>query len=363
MAIEIRPSGEAKSQALAGEIIGKGKARQQFGADVREANARTFQAEQQQKAMDWEAQKIQMRDAQEFAQELRLWQARLNAEARSQEWEVEKMEMVSQADFAQEERVRTEKYGQFSDTMTYIDGLDQKGVYSKEQIADMRFRAALPYERDGFKEVSEVLGEHDAAMRLQEEQQRQQQRQEGIEDKQKYGLKPAGYEYLTEEERQQSARIQGGLEPRATTEKEKSEYGVLPGEFGLLSPEQQQQAAMIRTGLNLKLNDKDLEFARIKKIDEVTKILDDFEENADINPGWGTTIVPLAVKDSKGVLTEASPAATELYRSAKLFHSQLITPIEIPDWLGGDTDDQGKYKTLIQRGVSPEEIKSRFLGR
>jgi len=346
MSIEIRPSGEAKSQALAGEIIGKGKARQQAASDAREANARAAQEAMQQKAMDWEAQKMQMRSAQDFAQELRLNQARLNAEARAREWEAEKMEMISKADFAQEERVRTEKYGQFSDTMTYVNDLEQKGIYSKEQIADMKFRAALPYEKDGFKEVSQVLGEYDATMRLQEQQ-----------DKQEYGLKPAAWENLTEEERQQASRVSAGLEPRA---REDQDYGMLPGEFGLLSPEQQQQAAMIRTGLNLKPTDKDLEFVRIKKIDEVTKIMDDFEENADINPGWGTTIVPLAVRDSDGKLTEATPAQKQLYQSAQLFQSQLIAPIEIPDWIGSNTDDHEKYKVLIQRGMSPEEIKSRL---
>ena len=346
MSIEIRPSGEAQSQALAGEIIGKGKARERFAEDVRIANARAAQEAMQQKAMDWEAQKMQMRSAQEFAQELRLGQARLNAEARAKEWEVEKMEMISQADFAQEERVRTEKYGRFSDTMTYIDDLEQQGIYSKEQIADMKFRAALPYERDGFKEVSQVLGEYDASMRLQDQQ-----------EKQEYGLKPAAYEYLSEEERQQAARIQGGLEPRATTEKEQSEYGVLPGEFGLLSPEEQKSAAKIRTGLGLRPTGKDIQFERIKKIDELTSIMDDFEENADINPGFGTTIVPLAVRDSKGKLTEATPAQRELYKGAQLLHSELTIPVEVPDWIGSDPDEQGKYRTLIQRGMTPEEIK------
>jgi len=290
MSIEIRPSGEAQSQALAGEIIGKGKARERFAEDVRIANARAAQEAMQQKAMDWEAQKMQMRSAQEFAQELRLGQARLNAEARAKEWEVEKMEMISQADFAQEERVRTEKYGQFSDTMTYINGLEQKGVYSKEQIADMRFRAALPYERDGFKEVSEVLGEHDTAMRLREEQERQQQRQEGIEDK------------------------------RAT---------------------------------------RNPEFDRIKRLDAVTAIMDDFEENGDINEGWGTTIVPLAVKDSKGKLTEATPAQKQLYESSKLLLGQLSSPSEVvtPDYVKTDADKE-TYQILINKGWTPEAIRT-----
>jgi len=230
--------------------------------------------------------------------------------------------------------------------MTYIDDLEQQGIYSKEQIADMKFRAALPYERDGFKEVSQVLGEYDASMRLQDQQ-----------EKQEYGLKPAAYEYLSEEERQQAARIQGGLEPRATTEKEQSEYGVLPGEFGLLSPEEQKSAAKIRTGLGLRPTGKDIQFERIKKIDELTSIMDDFEENADINPGFGTTIVPLAVRDSKGKLTEATPAQRELYKGAQLLHSELTIPVEVPDWIGSDPDEQGKYRTLIQRGMTPEEIK------
>ena len=322
MAIEIRPAGEAKSQALAGEIIGKGKAREKFAEDVRISNARTFQAEQQQKAMDWEAQKMQMRSAQEFAQELRLNGARLNAEARAREWEVEKMEMISQADFAQKERVRAERYGQFSDTKSYINYLRQSGELSKEAYDDMDFRNALTYQDDGFKEVSKILGEHDAIERLRKEEERQQKRQEGIEDKQ--------------------------------------EYGVLPGEFELLSPEQQQQAAMIRTGLNLKLTGKDFEFARIKKIDEITKIMDDFEEKADINPGWGTTIVPLAVRNKDGTLTEATPAQKQLYQAAKLFQAQLLAPIEIPDWVDKDPAEQEKYKKLIRGGMAVEEIKSRL---
>jgi len=310
MSIEIRPSGEAQSQALAGEIIGKGKARERFAEDVRIANARAAQEAMQQKAMDWEAQKMQMRSAQEFAQELRLGQARLNAEARAKEWEVEKMEMISQADFAQEERVRTEKYGRFSDTMTYIDDLEQQGIYSKEQIADMKFRAALPYEKDGFKEVSQVLGEHDAVMRLQEQQ-----------EKQEYGLKPAAYEYLSEEERQQAAKIQTGLDTRPTN--------------------------------------RNLEFDRIKQLDQVTAIMDDFEENGDINEGWGTAIVPLAVKDSKGKLTEATPAQKQLYESSKLLLGQLSSPSEVvtPDYVKTDADKE-TYQILINKGWTPEAIRT-----
>jgi len=310
MAIEIRPAGEAQSQALAGEIIGKGKARERFAEDVRIANARAAQEAMQQKAMDWEAQKIQMRSAQEFAQELRLGQARLNAEARAKEWEVEKMEMISQADFAQKERVRSERYGQFSDTKSYINSLRQSGDLSKETYDDMDFRNALTYKDDGIPEVSQILGEHDAAMRLREEQ-----------EKQEYGLKPAAYEYLSEEERQQAARIQTGLDTRPTN--------------------------------------RNLEFDRIKQLDQVTAIMDDFEENADINPGWGTTIVPLAVRDKDGKLTEATPAARQLYQAAQLFQSQLSSPSEVatPDYVKTDADKE-TYQILINRGWTPEAIRT-----
>jgi len=154
MGIEIRPTGEAKATAKAGQQISQAKAAEtarQEAAQQQEIDLRT-------RGLEWEMEKAQMRSAQDFAHELRVNQARLEGEARAKEWEVEKLDIVSKADFMKKEQARLDKHNKFTGTINYIDELEQSGNYSPKQIQDMKIRAALPYEREGFDEVAEILG-------------------------------------------------------------------------------------------------------------------------------------------------------------------------------------------------------------
>ena len=73
------------------------------------------------------------------------------------------------------------------------------------------------------------------------------------------------------------------------------------------------------------------ESQNITQLDKFTGILSDFQENADINRGWGTKIVPLAILDKEGKpVREATPEEITLYRRTKQAVSDLGTPQTAP---------------------------------
>jgi hypothetical protein len=99
MGIEIRSPDEAKVAAKTGAIIGKA----------------------QQRAMEWEMQKAEMRSQLDFQNELRLKQIDFERFARAKEWDLEKMQLRSQMDFQEEERERLQKKQEYQAIIKQID--------------------------------------------------------------------------------------------------------------------------------------------------------------------------------------------------------------------------------------------------
>jgi len=140
MAIKITQPGQAKAAAQAGAIIGKGKRAEEERARVEREQARAQQIAAQQAArqaaLDWERQKMLLNSQQDFAHEMRMRQAGLDAEARAQEWQVEKMEIASRMDFEQEEQERLRIKAEYA---AGRDTLDKK----KEEMPAGEYERAL----------------------------------------------------------------------------------------------------------------------------------------------------------------------------------------------------------------------------
>jgi hypothetical protein len=113
MAIEIRQPGAAKAAAQAGTIIGKGKRaeKEQVIAEQRRQQQVNIKARRaaEERAMQWELEKMEMRSQQEFQQELAAKQWEYERFNRAKAWEIEKMEMASRMDFQREEQDRQTK--------------------------------------------------------------------------------------------------------------------------------------------------------------------------------------------------------------------------------------------------------------
>ena len=105
----------------------------------------------------------------------------------------------------------------------------------------------------------------------------------------------------------------------------------------------------------------------LERVDDVTQILSSFGKNKDVNPGFGKTIVPLAVREEytsggkkKTRWVEATESEKQLYEQAKQMQQQLLgqpaTTTAIPDFI--KPEDQQKYRLLIQRGWTDEAIRA-----
>ena len=125
MAIVERQPGEARGAAQAGAEIGKAEAR-------RRSEAQTLQIAAEQRAKEWELEKMQIRSQQEFAHEIRLQQAQLDAEARAKEWEVEKMELRSRIDFEAEEKARRQRMEMGQNRLAAINKAIERGEFSPD---------------------------------------------------------------------------------------------------------------------------------------------------------------------------------------------------------------------------------------
>jgi len=140
VAIRIEQPGAAKAAAQAGAIIGKGKRAEEERARAEREQARAQQIAAQQAArqaaLDWERQKMLLNSQQDFAHEMRMRQAGLEAEARAREWQVEKMEIASRMDFEQEEKERLRIKAEYA---AGRDALDKK----KEEMPAGEYERAL----------------------------------------------------------------------------------------------------------------------------------------------------------------------------------------------------------------------------
>lgn len=121
MPIINNPTGQAAATAQAGAMIGKAE-------KAKADKAQMFQVAAEERAMNWELQKMEINSQQAFAHELRMNQAALEAEARAREWEVEKAEMASRIDFERKERDRQTKLAELDSIKKAIDksGLDEE---------------------------------------------------------------------------------------------------------------------------------------------------------------------------------------------------------------------------------------------
>ena len=112
MGIEKRQPGAAKAAAAAGTAIGESQKaiREQAIAAQKQSQQATLKAREasEQRAMQWEVDKMQFRSQQDFEQELRRNQFSYDRENRAKEWQIEKMTLASQADFEREERKRNQ---------------------------------------------------------------------------------------------------------------------------------------------------------------------------------------------------------------------------------------------------------------
>jgi hypothetical protein len=127
MGIEIRQPGEAKAAAEAGKQIGAAEGRKR-------AENIALQQAAEQRARQWELEKMQIRSQQDFAHEVRMRQAQLDAEARAKEWEVEKMELRSRIDFSEKEKERQRKMGIGRARVDAIDKAFERNEFSRDDV-------------------------------------------------------------------------------------------------------------------------------------------------------------------------------------------------------------------------------------
>ena len=160
MGIRITQPGQAKAAAKTGAIVGKGKRAEEdrARAEREQVRAQQMAAQQQarQAALEWEQQKMMLNSQQDFAHEMRMRQAGLEAEARAQEWQVEKMELASRMDFEQDEQERLRHKAEY---VAGRDTLDKK----KDEMPDgeyerASFELASIYAPKGVTEAVDKIG-------------------------------------------------------------------------------------------------------------------------------------------------------------------------------------------------------------
>lgn len=266
-----------------------------IAAGIERAQQVETQRQIRQTALEWEQHKMFLNSQQDFAHEMRLRQAELDREARAQEWHTEKMELVSRMDFEQKEKERVRRKAEYK---TGKDVITTNDTLTDAQRDEANFLLAKEY-----------IDVSDAAADLG----RGAERQPSI-----------------SEQRQQ-----------------------------LLSPEEQREASLISAGLTPRAARPKTEYDRIKQIDELTRITSSFEEDAEVNPPgwWNKKTVPLAVRDEDGNLVEATPEEVQLY-DASIAELDRMRGIKIPYPDFVTEEDQPKYDLLIQKGWTPEAIRT-----
>lgn len=146
MGIRKEQPGASKAAATAGIAIGESQKaiREQALAAQKQAQQATLKAREasEQRAMQWEVEKMQFRSQQDFEQELRRNQFSYDRENRAQEWDIEKMTLASQADFEREERKRnqsiTEGENGLAALKRYVEA--GKGTWDQPEIRDAKIK-------------------------------------------------------------------------------------------------------------------------------------------------------------------------------------------------------------------------------
>lgn len=310
MAIELRPSGEAQAVAKAGQVIGAGERAKEERAGAEREAARQQQLKAQQMAQEWEMQKMLYRSQQDFLHEQRITALDQEKFERAKKWDIDKMELASKIDFEQEEKQRQKEYEEFLNTRDYIKQKAQTGIDEKE-IENMNFMNAYNHKDLDKPEITEALGR--------------------------------SQEYIN--------RLQG---VKPTIEKPES---VTEQQWNLLNPDEQRDRALIAAGIKPRAARPETEFDKLKQLDELTKITSSFEENADVNPGFGKTIVPLAVRDNKGNLIEATPEESLLYFNSKASINRLTAEQTSAEGYSVPTTEE-EFKSKVSQLKALDAIKA-----
>lgn len=176
MGIRREQPGAAKAAAAAGTAIGTGEKaiRQQAEAATIKRQQMQIKAREQaeQRAMQWETDKMQLRSQQEFEQELRTRQYDLDRFNRAKEWDIEKMELRSRMDFEQEEQERVREIGRVDAKILAVKKAQEDGQFSGREFEYESMLFNLEQQRFGIKNPSRPLDPQkrmlDQAMRQRE---------------------------------------------------------------------------------------------------------------------------------------------------------------------------------------------------
>jgi hypothetical protein len=313
----------AELSAATGSVLGKAqKAEQQQQQEAERAlieEERAYQGMQRQAAQQWEIEKMRMRSEQDLAHEMRMRQSQLEKEARAEEWAVEKMELASRIDFEREEKSRQMQLSRLDSQIQTLQDKIDSGELSGSDLAIRNKLTWLEAQREAVD--AGITGPSYSMTAISP-------------PREAVGTTPY-YEPGTE--------FSQRYPERAAQLREKSLQGI-----------QREPTAAER---------EREEFTRFKRIDELTGIVSSFEENVTINPGiftLGTKKVPLAVRDSKGNLVEATTAEQALYKETKARLARMVAskPVDqYPDFISTDPTERQKYDTLLKRGWTSEAIK------
>lgn len=148
MGIRREQPGAAKAAATTGTLIGTAQKAEESRAAARQkaSQERQIKASEdaQARAMQWESDKMAMRSAQDFQEELRKEQFQLDKVQRAREWDVEKMEIASRLDFERKEKQRQIELERIDTRKARL----KKAVSSGETSEDSPFYIQTSWEID-----------------------------------------------------------------------------------------------------------------------------------------------------------------------------------------------------------------------
>ncbi len=147
MAIRKEQKGAARAAAAAGTVIGESQKaiREQAIAAQQASQQATLKAREasEQRAMQWEVDKMQFRSQQDFEQELRRNQFSYDRENRAQEWDIEKAEIASRMDFERDEKERQTRLDRIASSRGEIDRKVERGDATEKQMELFRLNLDL----------------------------------------------------------------------------------------------------------------------------------------------------------------------------------------------------------------------------
>jgi len=304
MGIRIEQPGAAKAAAGAGVAIGKGQRAEEGRARAaqQQAQAASIKAQQaaQQKAMEFDLFKMEQRSLQDFQQELRTKQYEFDKFNRAKEWDIEKMELASRMDFQQSETKRLREIDLVTNKELAVRKDIDSGVSTEKEHELTLLNLKLA------RDALETGGRRPAPLT-----QMPQDRQE----RQEFGAKP----YWMDPDIIDTTH---GQAMQARSEGEQAQE-LAAGRYDLsveAAGRAQSAEARAQESHEKRMAGETDSFTQFKQLDELTQIVSGFEEDATINPGaftLGTKKVPLAIRNNKGKLIEATPAEAQLYQEAK----------------------------------------------